>query len=157
MRNVPDTRNHQNSHGGAYSHNISDNHSDSDDEGPRENNYYRENSNYNSVVPQKRTVPSSSKFSTDNNRPTMRNNYREGNSHDGPIRCDCGLESKILTAKTGENSGREYAACVKSAKKCKFWLWLDGRPNKKVNTGTFSEGSSSKNNINNRKFKNKKF
>ena len=71
-----------------------------------------------------------------------------------PIRCDCGLEAKVSVAKTGENDGREYATCVKSGARCKFWLWLDGQPSKKPAT-THSKGPSTTSHT--RTYKSKKF
>jgi DNA topoisomerase len=52
-------------------------------------------------------------------------------SFERPIRCECNLEAKVAVAKSGENSGRDYATCIKTARRCKFWLWLDGEPSKK--------------------------
>ena len=71
---------------------------------------------------------------------SISNNFINGNTSSGARRsgqvgeykCDCGLDAKVAITKSGENAGREYATCVKTARRCKYFLWIDGEPNGKL-------------------------
>ena len=51
------------------------------------------------------------------------------------LKCKCNLDPKLAQAKHGANAGRAYATCVKSAHRCDFWLWMDGKPSNAASNG----------------------